>query len=236
MNVSVKTELPHWCLLLAIGLTSLLALPYAPERMPIHWNAAGEVDGYGSRAVGLGMMPALAAGLYLLLVFIPKIDPGRANFANFAKPYWIIRLAVLALMAVIHLAAILAAVGYEVQMTSIVLFSVGLLLIVLGNYMTKIRPNWFVGVRTPWTLSSKLSWEKTHRQAAWWMIAMGLAYMSCLWIQSAWWVIVAVSITMLSSIWLIAYSYWVWRNDPDKTSPAGVTPASSDDSPDTLAQ
>lgn len=220
-----RLEAFHWVILLGIGATSLLAWPYMPERMPIHWNAAGEVDGHGSKLVGLGLFPALALGLYLLMLFLPRIDPGRANFRNFARPYWIIRLSILLLLALIHGAIVLIALGYQIPMNVIVFLAVGLLLVVIGNYLRKIRPNWIVGVRTPWTLSSKLSWTKTHRQSSWWMIAMGISFGSCAFVASEWYVLAVVCFTLAATAWLFIYSYLVWRTDPDRIAPAGVTPA-----------
>jgi uncharacterized membrane protein len=90
--------------------------------------------------------------------------------------------------------------------------------------MGKIRPNWFVGVRTPWTLSSKASWTKTHRLAGWLFIAMGCLAVAWAMVQTPWMLVLMVSIDVGCAILIVVYSYVVYRKDPLRTSPAGTSP------------
>jgi uncharacterized membrane protein len=142
-----------------------------PDVLPIHWNAAGEVNGYGSKAVGLLTLPITALGLELLLLTIPRIDPGRDNYEQFHAAYAAVRLALVIFMAVVYGLMQLAFHDYRVSMAQAINLLMGVLFVVLGSLMGKVRPNWFVGIRTPWTLSSKLSWDKTHRLGGWLFIA-----------------------------------------------------------------
>jgi uncharacterized membrane protein len=96
--------------------------------------------------------------------------------------------------------------------------------LVIGNFMGKVRPNWFVGVRTPWTLSSKMSWNKTHRLARWLFVVMGLSIAAAGILQSTWMFILMLAVNGLCIAWMIVYSYLVYRRDPDRTSPADVSP------------
>jgi uncharacterized membrane protein len=118
------------------------------------------------------------------------------------------------------------ALGYRPPVAKMVLLPMGLLFIVLGNYMGKLRPNWFAGVRTPWTLSSKLSWNKTHQQAGWLMFAMGGAFIIAAFVPTAAVIIAAVAFQVLCFVWLVVYSYLVYRRDPHCMPPAGTSPTS----------
>lgn len=197
-----------------------------PDRIPIHWNAAGEVDGYGGKFTGLLLMPLVAIGLYLLLKYIPRIDPARLNYENFAGTYLLIRVVLMAYLGFIY-AVLLIAIGREetFPVAGLIVGAVGLLFIILGAVMGKFRPNWFAGIRTPWTLTSKLSWTKTHRLGGRVFIATGVATMLGAFVSSEW-AFYAMFIVMIPGIiFLVAYSYFVWRDDPDRVAAQDVKPA-----------
>jgi uncharacterized membrane protein len=196
-----------------------------PERIPIHFDLAGRADGWGGRFEGVALMPLITLGVYLLLFFIPRIDPGRANYPAFAGAYGAIRLSVTVLFAVLYGFMLQSAFTGGIAPARWLPLLIGGVLIVVGNQMGKIRPNWFVGVRTPWTLSSKQSWSRTHRLAGRLMVLAGVVQ----WILAialpdrAMTVgLVVIAAGMLTSV---VYSYVVWRADPDKTPPAGTLPA-----------
>jgi len=228
MTTTWRRELPS-LLLLAVTLGLLVTTwSAAGDRVPVHWNAAGEIDRYGSKAMGLLLPPLFAVGLYLLLLFVPRVDPGRANYATFSDTYLVIRTAVLALITGFYGVTCLAARGFEVSMELVAPLAVGALFVVLGSVMGKIRPNWFVGIRTPWTISSKASWVRTHRLGGWLFLVLGLAFvvnaLTARWWTAGW--IVGGILAMV--VILFAYSYFVWRDDPDKIPPAGTLPGVED--------
>jgi uncharacterized membrane protein len=201
-----------------------LSWPYVPERLPVHWNLQGEVDRYGGKFEGLFLLPLVTLGLYVLLLVMPLVDPGRRNYQNFRKAYNAIRITLVLFMALIYGLMIAAAFGYQFNSTSIVFTAMGLLFIVLGNFMGKIRPNWFVGVRTPWTLSSKLSWDKTHRLAGWMFVLMGLLFLVLAVVPATGMFIGVFTIDGICLAWMVVYSYLVYRSDPHRTSPAATSP------------
>jgi len=225
MKVSWRTELPQLILITGMFILAVSTWGYLPNQLPVHWNGAGQIDGYGSKARGLFLVPFLSLGQYLLLLLLPRIDPGRANYARFAGAYSVIRISIAAALAGTYMATILLYLGRQINVTTVAMLFAGGLLIVLGELMAKIRPNWFVGIRTPWTLSSKAAWTKTHRLGGWLFIATGVCLMAIGWVHTKWapWVILgAVTGTM---VWTFSYSYLVWRSDPDKIPPAGTLPA-----------
>ncbi|HEX3722855.1 MAG TPA: DUF1648 domain-containing protein, partial [Nitrolancea sp.] len=99
MRINWRIELPQWIIIAAMFIAAIAIWPTVPSRIPVHWNASGNVDGYGGKVEGLLLLPAIALGIYLLLLFIPRIDPGRANYIQFSGPYLIVRYTVLVLMA-----------------------------------------------------------------------------------------------------------------------------------------
>ena len=225
MRTNWRTEWPHWALLAAMFLAAAIVWPLAPDRLPVHWNLAGEVDRYGGRFEGLALLPALALGLYCLLRSLPRLDPGRANYALFEGAYATIRLATLGVLAAFHGVVILAALGRTVDMGRLVPILVGALLVVQGGLLGKVRPTWFVGIRTPWTLSSKRSWGKTHRLGGWLFIADGLLLIAAGVARSELLVGAAFAAIGASLLALWVYSYLVWRDDDDRTPPAASRPA-----------
>lgn len=145
-----------------------------PEQVPMHWNVYGQVDSYGSRFAGAIIGPAMLVGMYLLFLIIPLIDPKKEKYGQFAKTYYFIRLALMLVMLGIFLIASLAGLGWNVRIEIWIPVLIGLLFILMGNYLGKIKPNWFIGIRTPWTLESPEVWNKTHRLGGKLFMLLGL--------------------------------------------------------------
>ena len=204
-------------IVLAMLAVSAWAWPQIPAdaQIPIHWGPDGQVDGYGPKWVGLLGLPAVALAIVGLLAVIPRFEPRRANLERSSTAYVAIALTVVGLFAVLHVVAVMAALGSDINTTTVALAGTGVLFVVMGNFMGKTRSNWFFGIRTPWTLSSDRSWTQTHRLGGWLFIAIGIAVLVAtlafgpgvaLWIM--------VGGLAVSVIGLFAYSYVVWRDDP----------------------
>lgn len=198
---------------------SVLAWGQIPDdaRIPIHWNLAGEVDGYAPKAVGLLMTPAIAVVLAGVLAAVPAIDPRRGNLVRSSPAYVTITSAAIVFIAAIHLAVVWAALGNALDIGRIVGVGTGALFIVIGNFLGKTRSNWIMGVRTPWTLSSELSWTKTHRLAGRLFAGLGVLALLTAIVGVPELVLAIVgggSLVMVVAV--IAYSYVVWRDDPDR--------------------
>lgn len=202
-------------ILLVIGVTwlvSLLALPWAPASIPVHWGIDGQPDRYASSVVGLLQVPVIMSVLALVLRFIPRIDPQRANYSSFAPTYGYIQLAIMLFLAVLQSAIIAIAFGWLLDMSFVMLVICGALFAALGNVMGKLRPNWFAGVRTPWTLSSPDVWTGTHRISGLLMVLIGIIQIIAapLLPASARLVLLLVSVSAWA-VFAIGYSYWLWR-------------------------
>jgi len=227
MKPTLRGEIVQLLPIAAMFILGAACWPYVPDRIPVHWNIQGEVDGYGGKFTGLILLPLVMLGIYVLLRVLPMFDPGRANYPNFASTYNMIRFTLTLFFCCIYIVGILVSLGYKVSMNTVIGLAMGLLFIILGNVMGKIRPNWFVGVRTPWTLSSKLSWTKTHRLAGWLFILMGLMAVAWGIIQTQWMLVSMVTVDVACGIWMMVYSYLVYAKDPDRITPAGTQPYSN---------
>jgi uncharacterized membrane protein len=226
MKRSWRIELVQLLPIAAMFLVAALCWSHASDRIPVHWNWRGEVDRYGGKFEGLLLLPLVSVALYLLLLVLPLFDPGKANYRTFAGAYNLIRLTITLFLSAIYAVGVLVSLGYHIDMNTVIGLAMGVLFIVLGNVMGKIRPNWFVGVRTPWTLSSKLSWTKTHRLAGWLFIVMGLLAVAWAILQNAWMLGVMITVDIACGISLVVYSYLIYRKDPARMSPADTQPAS----------
>lgn len=145
-----------------------------PNRIPSHWNLRGEVDGWMEKPWGALVQPAIATGVLGLLWLLPRIDPRRANVERFSEDRRLLINLIVLFMAVVQVATLGHAIGWPVQVDRVIMASVGLLFVGLGNYLPRIRSNWFMGIRTPWTMDNERVWRATHRVGGRTFVAAGL--------------------------------------------------------------
>ena len=220
MRTNLRIEAVQWAIIGVMFVLAALVWPTAPDRIPVHWGLSGEPDRYGGKIEGLLLLPLLTLGVYLLMLFVPRIDPRRDNYALFRGAYGVLRLSVVAFLALVYGLILLWIEGTKPDITVVVPILVGGLLVVIGNLLGKIRPNWFVGVKTPWTLSSRRSWVKTHRMAGWTFVLLGLAFvvLGLAGPTGQVWALTTLVVAPVGSVlWLIVYSYLAWRSDPERT-------------------
>lgn len=222
MKVSWRTELPLWLLIVTMFALALSAWPSAPDSLPVHWGLNGQVDRYGSKFEGLFLFPLVTVVLYLITLGLPRVDPGRLNYAGFAGPYTLLRFGLIGFMAALYGLMQFQIRGHHVDVGHAVFVLIGILFVLVGSVMGKIRPNWFFGIRTPWTLSSKASWVRTHRLGGWVFLIGGIVMIGTS-------IIPAVQIYVLLAfgagvLWTVVYSYLVWKSDPDRIPPTGTVP------------
>jgi len=148
---------------LIITFTLTIAIyPTVPDRVVSHWNAAGQADGYMSKFWGLILIPLIMTGFIALFAVLPRIDPHKKNYEKFRDYYeGFILLFVLFLLA-IQVQIILWSSGYQISPNLTFPLLIGMLFIYIGFLLGHVEQNWFVGIRTPWTISSKTVWKKTH--------------------------------------------------------------------------
>lgn len=137
-----------------------------PTQVPMHYNLAGEIDRYGTRSelLGLtGIMSGVAVGLMVLFYFLPRFDP-KGNLKYSSQALQMIGLGTCLLLATLSTSLIRMAISWDVtEVLNVLPFALAGLMALIGNYMTSLRPNYFAGFRTPWTLENEVVWRKTHR-------------------------------------------------------------------------
>ena len=203
-------------LIVAAVAVSIFYYPQLPERMATHWSATGEANGFSSRLWGAWLMPLIMALIWVILRAIPHIDPRGANYEKFSGMYDALVILILAFILLMHVVVLMAASGTRVQMERVMMPAVGVFIAVMGLLIPKAHPNWFVGIRTPWTLTSDLSWERTHKIGGTLFVILGVLMVASTFIapEIAIWILVAAALGI--TIFLFAYSYQVWKTDPLK--------------------
>jgi len=176
----LKNEWPQLLILAAPFIAAALLWHKLPDRLPIHWNYRGEVDGYAGRTFGALFLPLINVALTVLIAFLPRLDPKCRNYdadtkASIAGVFKVCRLAMSVFLSTLCIAIFAAGLNFHFDLARFIVGGLGLTLAVMGNSMTKLRPNWFAGFRTPWSLESRTVWTKTHRLGGRLMVLCGLA-------------------------------------------------------------
>ena len=201
-------------IVIAAAALSVWFYPRLPEEIPAHWNMAGVSDGYSSRRIAVLVMPLIMLGMYGLFFMIPLIDPRQRNFEKFSGAYELIISTIMLFMLALHAATLVNGAGRTVPMERFTPAALGVLLIIVGNVLPRARSNWFVGVRTPWTLSSEESWAKTHRLGGYLLVALGVALLvTVALLPSLTWPLLSFGGPVVA-LGLVVYSYFAWRSDP----------------------
>lgn len=204
----VKSKFGLFALLLAVGtaVANLIAFPHLHAQVPIHWNINGEIDRYGSKWAQLGLS-FLPLAIYFLFLLLPKIDPRKESYEKHGKAFEMFRGLLVSYLSVMTLLTMLVGLGYYIDIVLFIKPAIGLLFIAMGNYMGQLRPNFFIGVRTPWTLSSEETWRRTHKVAGVVFVIMGLAFMVSMLFKGAIGAWIPLGTVIIGIIYTIVYSY-----------------------------
>ncbi|WP_418791956.1 SdpI family protein [Phosphitispora sp. TUW77] len=197
-------------ILMALILLSVIATLFVynslPDTIPLHWNIKGEVDNTGSKNF-VFFTALLPLAIYLLMKFAPKFDPKKASYDKHMGSYHIIAVSIVVMLTGVHWISIAAALGYIVNVGMFVKIITGLLFIILGNVMPKLRHNYFVGIKIPWTLASEDNWRKTHRFGGYAFVLAGLVFFISAFSQSAAGAYISFSLIFVIMVSIIVYSY-----------------------------
>ncbi|WMN11498.1 SdpI family protein [Marivirga salinae] len=209
--MKLKKELP----LIAIVLLPIVYLAYVwndlPNKVPVHWNLQGEVNRYGDKTELVLVILLLPVLTYFLLLLVPKIDP-KNKLQKMGGKYDSIRFLLTTFVSILALFIIYSANSGSVTNPNYLLLGVGLLYFILGNYFKTIKANYFIGIRTPWTLENEEVWKATHKLAGkMWFIGGIMVVLSCLIFEKQINFIVFMSITLIISLVPVIYSFLKFR-------------------------
>ena len=205
-----------WVLVAILIMTSLAIsaylYPQMPELMASHWNYKGQVDSYLPRFWGLFLMPIVSIVMLALFMVIPKIDPLKENIEKFRKYYDGFVVFMIAFLFYIHALTLVWNLGFEFSMGQFVVPAIGVLFYYVGILMANAKRNWFIGIRTPWTLSSDRVWDKTHKLASKLFKAAGIITFLGFLIPEYLLILVMVPI-ILVMFYTIIYSYIEYKKE-----------------------
>jgi len=181
-----------------------------PEKIPMHWNIKGEINSYGGKSF-VWFTALLPLVIYLLMIYVPEIDPKRESYKKHKKAYEILMNILVPFFIVVHWITIFSALGHQISVGRIIPIGVGILFIVIGNYMGQIRPNYTFGIKIPWTLANETVWKKTHRVGSFAFILSGLIFIIAGIINKPFSFILAISSIFVTLIYTSVYSYLEYK-------------------------
>lgn len=212
MTFEWKREwLPVLALAGALGAT-LYLYGRLPDPMPIHWNASGQPDDFTARPIGAFLMPGLTLLLYGFFLLIPRIDPRRENIQRFWETFRFFRSTLVVFLSYFQLVVLKAALSSDQRIdTSLLVGGIGVFLIVIGNVMPRVRSNWFLGIRTPWTLENEQVWRRTHRVAGRVTVVGGLLVLLTSLLSPAWQFAAVIAAAVAIGLIGLVYSFIEYR-------------------------
>jgi uncharacterized membrane protein len=183
--------------------------PQLPDPVPTHWNLSGEADGWIAKPWGVWLLPLVCAFGFGLLLFLPVIAPRGFRLESARKSYDVIVLLVLMLIAAITVSGWQSSLGADITLERLLPYFLGGFFIFFGNYLAKFPKNFFVGIRTPWTLASDEVWRRTHRLGGWLFTLAGVAGIAAGLLKAPLWV--AVAAVIIVAIVSALYSLLLYR-------------------------
>ncbi|MEI8143615.1 MAG: DUF1648 domain-containing protein [Candidatus Berkelbacteria bacterium] len=212
--MNIKRIFPIFIILLSFGI-AIFYYPQMPPQIASHWNASGVVDGYMSKFWGLFFLPILLFFLYLLFIFLPMIDPKKENVKDFRNNFDNFINAFFVFMFGIYLFTIAWNLGYKIDIMKFFAIGFAVFIYFLAILIEKAKMNWFIGIRTPWTLSNEKVWDDTHRLG-------GKAYkiaaaLSLLGLFTGKYALAFIALPLvLVSFYLVIYSYLEYKKEKNK--------------------
>lgn len=187
------------------------------QQIPVHYGIDGTPDRYGGKFEGLFAIPLIGVALTVLFAILPRIEPRSENLMRSQKAYFIVALSAIALLLALHVATVLQALGWQIPVATVVSVGVSLLIAMIGNYLSKVRSNFSFGIRTPWTLRSEQSWNKTHRLGGRLLFFLGISGMiAAIANANQLFLLLILGGTLSVTVILFIYSYTVWKADPER--------------------
>lgn len=213
MKPILRKELP----IITIVLLPFVYLAYIwnklPLEVPIHWNAEGEIDGYGNKIMLILIPILLPLLVYAIFIIVPKIDP-KNKLNQMGNKLQTLKVLVTIFMSLLALFIIYSAENQSLTNPNYIILGIGVLFIILGNFFKTIKPNYFIGIRTPWTLENETVWKKTHSMAGkmWFMGGIAIVFVSLI-LDKQTNSNVFLVITGIIAIVPILYSYLQFKNE-----------------------
>ena len=208
----MRRLMPGFALLLAALAFGLWAMPHLPAQVTSHWNMAGQPDGTMGRTLAAVFLPLFGMVLGLVFAFLPRADPRKDGLLH-GGIWWTLTNAIMIFLACLHIAMLGYNLGWPISIAGVALVGAGLLFILLGFLMPRMRSNWFMGIRTPWTLTSDTVWRRTHALAGRVFAAAGAVLVVLAFIQPEHGATILAAVIGVAVVIPVIASYLLWRHE-----------------------
>ncbi len=213
IKINFKTEWFSISLILISFVLAVYFLQNFPILVPSHWNINGEVDSYSGPLAAAFLVPVLMVVMYISFLLMPYFDPKKDQYINFAPVYHKFKELILSFLFILYLMTGLNGLGYKINIGMYVPLMIGVMFIVIGLLLKKIKMNWFLGFRTPWTMSSEKVWDKTNKLGSQIMMISGVLMASTGFISNTFKIIMFILAILLLVFVLPVYSYFLYRRE-----------------------
>ncbi|MCM3734564.1 SdpI family protein [Bacillus cytotoxicus] len=205
----------HIFAIILISITILawiISWPHLPNTIATH-RSGDTPDGYSSKLNGMLSMVGIMIGTYILLNVVSKVDPKKENYKKFSKSFAMITYSVLVVLFIANVDIIAAGLGYDLSINRFSGLLVGILFLVIGNYLPQCKPNYFIGIRTPWTLSNEEVWRKTHRFGGKVFIILGIIMCLSIFAPATWKSYIMLTVVLGGVVVTMLYSYFAYKKE-----------------------
>jgi uncharacterized membrane protein len=199
-------------LIAILFIVSIYAYPKMPQEITTHWGIYGESNGTMSKFWGLFLLPLMTIAITFLLIVVPRIDPLRKNIQEFRRYYHGFIIIFILFMLAVQSQIISWNLGFRVNINWVLPIFFGILFFYVGILLKHSKRNWFIGIRTPWTLSSDEVWDKTHQLGSKLFMLSGILSIIGVLFQNYALFFVLIPI-ILCSIFLVVYSYFIYKKN-----------------------
>lgn len=210
MNKTYRLAIVGGLMIAAVAAYTLWMFPLLPEIIPTHWGISGKADQFSPKVSGAFLGLWIMIGVYLMMLAIPKLSPKSKSIDEFRDSYDLISLIVVGLVGYIQIIALQGAVG-SLRVDFAIVLGILVMFGLMGNWMGKIRPNYYMGIRTPWTLESPSVWEKTHRLAG--RVIVGASVIGVLMLLIGVHPMIAVFLVVAATIYPAVLSYFIYKRE-----------------------
>jgi len=208
----------------AMAIFAAVVFPDLPDRIPTHFGVSGEPDDWMARWPGAFSFSGIALGLWLLLLGLRRIDPRRAHYERFDDTYWTILNVITLLLAATQAMSLGLGLGWPIDASRVLYVIMGLFFLILGNYLPRLKSNWWIGIRTPWTLDSERAWRDTHRVGGRTFVIGGLlVVLAALFLPRGVREWVGTPAIVFAVATPVVYSYFAYRRERLESSKAPTT-------------
>jgi len=209
MRLNRKDIIPIILIILTLVI-GIQLYPSLPEKIPTHWNMKGEIDGWSSRNFVVSFFPLLTLGLYLLMTFLPSIDPLKKNYEKFSGVYFWFKVVLSVFFLSLYAFSLSTALGIETNINLFIIPAISALYILIGVFLPKLKRNYFIGIRTPWTIHSNSVWDSTHKfSGKVFIVAGGISFLGSFITGHAF--TIFLTAVILATVLSVSYSYFAFR-------------------------